>query len=45
MEILIVYYSRHGNVAQLARLIARGVEEIEGVRARLRQVPPVAAVT
>jgi NAD(P)H dehydrogenase (quinone) len=45
MEILVLYYSRHGSVAQLARLIARGVEEIEGVRARLRQVPPVAPVT
>ena len=45
MEILILYYSRNGNVAQLARLIARGVEEIEGVRARVRQVPPVASVT
>ncbi|MGH8126659.1 MAG: NAD(P)H:quinone oxidoreductase [Rhodanobacteraceae bacterium] len=45
MDILILYYSRSGNIAQLARLIARGVEEIEGVRARLRQVPPVAAVT
>ena len=45
MEILILYYSRNGNVAQLARLIGRGVEEIEGVRARVRQVPPVASVT
>ena len=45
MEILVLYYSRNGNVAQLARLIARGVEEIEGVRARVRQVPPVASVT
>jgi NAD(P)H dehydrogenase (quinone) len=45
MEILILYYSRNGSVAQLARLIARGVEEIEGVHARLRQVPPVASVT
>lgn len=45
MEILIVYYSRHGSVAQLARLVARGVEEVGGVRARIRQVPPVAPVT
>ena len=45
MEILIVYYSRNGSVAQLARLIARGVEEVDGMRARLRQVPPVAPVT
>jgi len=45
MEILILYYSRNGSVAQLARLIARGVEEVAGVRARVRQVPPVAPVT
>lgn len=44
-EILIVYYSRHGATAQLARHVARGVEEVEGMRARLRQVPPVAPVT
>ncbi|HJR14058.1 MAG TPA: NAD(P)H:quinone oxidoreductase [Rhodanobacteraceae bacterium] len=45
MEILILYYSRNGSVAQLARAIARGVEEVEGVHARLRQVPAVAPVT
>lgn len=44
-EILVLYYSRGGHTAQLARLIARGIEEIAGVRARLRQVPPVASVT
>ncbi|MHB8447145.1 MAG: NAD(P)H:quinone oxidoreductase [Rudaea sp.] len=44
-EILVVYYSRNGSVAQLARHIARGVEEIPGMRARLRSVPPVAPVT
>jgi len=45
LDILILYYSRGGNVANLARQIARGVEEVEGVRARLRTVPPVAAQT
>jgi len=44
-DILIVYYSRTGNVAQLARLVARGIEEVSGMRARLRSVPPVAPVT
>lgn len=44
-DILIVYYSRTGNVAQLARLVARGVEEVPGMRARLRSVPPVAPLT
>lgn len=45
MEILVLYYSRNGSVAQLARLIARGVEEVQGIHARVRQVPPVAPVT
>lgn len=45
LDILVLYYSRSGHTAQLARLIARGVEEIDGVSARLRQVPPVAPVT
>lgn len=43
--ILILYYSRGGSVAQLARQIARGVDEVPGAQARLRTVPPVAAVT
>ncbi|HEY0233127.1 MAG TPA: NAD(P)H:quinone oxidoreductase [Dokdonella sp.] len=43
-EILVLYYSRTGKVAQLARLVARGVEEA-GLAARLRSVPPVAPVT
>lgn len=44
-EILVVYYSRSGNVAQLARHVARGVEEVAHMQARLRSVPPVAPVT
>ncbi len=44
-EILVLYYSRSGHTAQLARLVARGIEELPGMRARLRQVPPVAPVT
>jgi NAD(P)H dehydrogenase (quinone) len=44
-EILVLYYSRSGHTAQLARLIARGIEEVPDLRARLRQVPPVAPVT
>lgn len=42
-EILVLYYSRHGSVAKMARLIARGVESVEGCAARLRTVPPVSA--
>jgi len=40
-EILVLYYSRHGAVAEMARHIARGVEEVAGMGARLRTVPPV----
>lgn len=44
-EILVLYYSRGGSVAQLARQIARGIQEVPGMQARLRTVPPVAPTT
>jgi NAD(P)H dehydrogenase (quinone) len=44
-DILILYYSRGGSVAQLARQIARGVEDVDGMQARLRTLPPVAPIT
>jgi NAD(P)H dehydrogenase (quinone) len=44
-DILVLYYSRGGSVARLARQIARGIGEVDGVDARLRTVPPVAPVT
>ena len=44
-EILVLYYSRGGSVARLARHIARGIGEVDGMAARLRSVPPVAPVT
>ncbi|MEW8505990.1 MAG: NAD(P)H:quinone oxidoreductase [Candidatus Thiodiazotropha sp.] len=40
-EVLILYYSRHGATAEMARIIARGVEEVPGVSARLRTVPRI----
>ncbi len=40
-EILVLYYSRHGSVRQLARHIAHGVEAVPGMTARLRTVPAV----
>ncbi len=43
-DILVLYYSRHGATAEMARHVARGVEEVEGVQARLRTVPPVSTV-
>ena len=43
-EILVLYYSQHGAVKQLAQLIARGVESVPGCQARLRTVPKVSTV-
>jgi NAD(P)H dehydrogenase (quinone) len=40
-EILILYYSRHGATADMARHIARGVESVDGITTRLRTVPEV----
>lgn len=41
--VLVLYYSRKGATASMARYVARGVEEA-GVEARLRTVPGVSAV-
>jgi NAD(P)H dehydrogenase (quinone) len=43
-EILVLFYSRKGATAELARQVCRGVESVEGARARLRTVPQVATV-
>ncbi|MEW9897014.1 NAD(P)H:quinone oxidoreductase [Chitinivorax sp. PXF-14] len=43
-DILVLYYSHHGAVKQLAQLVARGVEGVAGCRARLRTVPKVSTV-
>lgn len=40
--ILVLYYSRNGATAEMARQVARGIEEA-GVEARLRTVPDVSA--
>ena len=44
-EILILYYSQTGAVKQMAQLIARGIEKVPGMGARLRTVPKVSTVT
>lgn len=44
-DILILYYSRHGATAELAKHVARGVESVAGATARLRTVPAVSPVT
>lgn len=43
-EILVLYYSRYGATAEMARLVCRGVESA-GAHARLRTVPAVSTVT
>jgi len=44
-EVLVLYYSRHGATAELARQVVRGVESVPSVSARLRTVPAVSPVT
>jgi NAD(P)H dehydrogenase (quinone) len=44
-EVLVLYYSRQGSTAALARQICRGVEAVVGMQARLRTVAPVTATT
>ena len=43
-DVLVLYYSLHGNVATMARYVARGIDETEGMQARVRTVPRVSAV-
>jgi NAD(P)H dehydrogenase (quinone) len=45
VEVLVLYYSRHGSTAELAAQVARGVNAVTGASARVRTVPPVAART
>lgn len=42
-EILVLYYSQGGAVRDMAQLIARGVESVKGVKARIRTVPKISA--
>jgi len=43
--VLVLYYSRHGKTADMARQIARGVEQVSGMQARIRTVPEVSPAT
>jgi NAD(P)H dehydrogenase (quinone) len=44
-EILVLYYSQGGSVREMANLVARGVESVKDVKARIRTVPKVSAVS
>lgn len=43
-NVLIIYYSRFGSVAQMAHYIAHGVDEVTGATAKIRTVPSVSTV-
>ena len=43
-EILVLFYSRKGATAELARQICRGIEAVPQAQARLRTVPPLTTV-
>ena len=43
-DILVLYYSHRGSVRALAERIARGIESVSGVQARLRTVPRVSTI-
>jgi len=42
--VLVLYYSRYGATAEMAQRLARGVNEISGIEARLRTVPAVSTL-
>lgn len=44
-DVLVLFYSHSGSVQELARHIARGIDSVPGMTARVRTVPKVAAVT
>ena len=43
-DLLVLYYSRYGATEKMAQQVARGIEEVQGMQARLRTVPPVSTV-
>jgi len=43
--VLVLYYSRQGSTKNMAMQIARGIEQMSGIEARVRTVPPVSPDT
>ncbi len=41
IELLVLYYSRHGNTKKMADYVARGIEEVPEAKAKLKTVPPI----
>lgn len=44
-SVLVLYYSRYGATQKMAQFIARGVEQVDGIEAVIRTVPPVSPNT
>ena len=40
-ELLVLYYSKSGSVKEMALLIARGINSVDGVQAKIRTVPEI----
>ena len=45
IDVLVLYYSRHGATEALAQEIAQGIDSVAGAQARIRTVPPVSALS
>lgn len=45
LDILVLYYSRNGATAEMAKQVRRGVDSVDGCQARLRTVPTVSATS
>lgn len=43
-DILVLYYSQHGATRDMAQRIARGIEDVPGMQARIRTVPEISTV-
>lgn len=43
--VLVLFYSRHGSVSTMAKHIARGINKVSGMEAKIRQVPEVSDTT
>jgi NAD(P)H dehydrogenase (quinone) len=42
-DVLVLYYSQGGAVREMAQTIARGIESVDGAKARIRTVPKVSS--
>ena len=44
-QVLVLYYSKNGSIKEMAKIIARGVNSVDGVEAKIRTVPEVSSKT